>query len=487
MMSKRIATVSVAFALALTPASRVAADGGDFAAGILAGVVGSAVVRDIQKKNQAKKQQQVSRKSYSNNSVSSAQREENTQVQTALNYFGFPVGTPDGSIGPRSRAAIGQYQGLLGYPTTGQLTDYEKDFLLNSYYRAQAGGAVTAQAVAANPQGVQGLLIGYRNELAAGATVQPQVMPEPLVVPDGGAQGQMAKQPDASAPPATQLVVDPAANVQQPAVQAAVQPAPGAAVMPSFLGQDGATASLAGQCDSVSGQATVTDAAAAGDPLRALSEQFCAARGLAIAESDKLAAQVPGFTAQQIADQCAGFGPLLKDYVTALGQQPQAEVMERVSGFALSSGMKPAQLSGTARTCLGLGYKADDMNVALGSAMVLTALGETGYAELVGYQLSQGFGVPARPDLAVDWYDAALAAPVPVFAAAGADRMAVIKAAVDQMAGRATQGAAQAVPEVVPAKMPSFGTGGADVAADPAAPATGAGAAPTMVPKTVSP
>ena len=83
----------------------------------------------------------------------SAARVENREIQTALNYFNFPAGTPDGVMGRNSRNAISQYQAHLGYPVTGQLSLYEKDFLVSSYHRAIAGGAVTHQQIAQNPDG----------------------------------------------------------------------------------------------------------------------------------------------------------------------------------------------------------------------------------------------------------------------------------------------------------------------------------------------
>ena len=69
--------------------------------------------------------------------------------------------------------------------------------------------------------------------------------------------------------------------------------------------------------------------------------------------------------------------------------------MSDVSAFALSSGMAPAQLSGTAKICLSVGYRTDDMDVALASALLLTALGEAVYGELIGHHLALGFGAAA--------------------------------------------------------------------------------------------
>ncbi|MDZ7884407.1 MAG: hypothetical protein U5N53_16620 [Mycobacterium sp.] len=125
------------------------------------------------------------------------------------------------------------------------------------------------------------------------------------------------------------------------------------------------------------------------DPAFALSEQFCMARTYAMALSEDLASQVAGFTPAQIArKQCAGFGPVLADHVAALSLRTRDEVLSGVQSFVLTSGMAPAQMAGTAKICLGVGYTTDAMEVAVGSALVLTALGETGYAELLGHHLS---------------------------------------------------------------------------------------------------
>ncbi len=100
-------------------------------------------------------------------------------------------------------------------------------------------------------------------------------------------------------------------------------------------------------------------------------------------------------------------------------------------------------LAGTAQVCLGSGYARDNLDVAIGSALVLTALGQGGYAELPGHHLSQGFGVPRRPDLALDWYDAALAAPVAVFAPGDVARMDTLRRAAYSVAGQADTGASR--------------------------------------------
>ena len=88
--------------------------------------------------------------------------------------------------------------------------------------------------------------------------------------------------------------------------------------------------------------------------------------------------------------------------------KPADAVLVEMEGFILQSGMSPAQLSGTAKVCLGVGYTRDAMDVAIGSALLLTAMGEKGYGEFLGHHLSQGFGATVRPDLAMGWYEMSL-------------------------------------------------------------------------------
>jgi len=105
----------------------------------------------------------------------------------------------------------------------------------------------------------------------------------------------------------------------------------------------------------------------------------------------------------------------------------------------LSSGMAPAQLAGTAKICLGVGYTTDAMDVAIGSALLLTALGEKGYGELLGHHLSQGFGAAVRPDLALGWYEMGLAATqagASIFAPGLPDRTDLIRKAAYTINGR---------------------------------------------------
>lgn len=575
MKLKAIATAGIVAALSVAPADPVRADAGDAIAGaIIGGIIGNAIAKDQQKRKQ---QQTRSTRSTKSSGISSAQREANREVQVALNYFGYPVGTPDGAIGPKSRAAISQYQALLGYPATGQLSQYERDLLVNGYYRAQSGGATTAQQIAGNALGVQGLLLMYRDEQLGIRTASPSgkygglpaevaasvdeiaLNSDPtgtqlvqkagfiqladmnrdgrtdylldtsvtgsafwcnatacavrvfVSTPEGyrrndfqafnvtpamfdcqrgdctltGASGQgtvMAAAPPAPAPaaPGTLLAAGTLPNLPvasaQPVVSGAAPTAqPG---LPTFLDTGPTAVSLASHCIQISLMTNTnggyTSAAAMTDAGFALGEQFCLARTYAMATGEELAGKVPGFTPQQISQQCQAFGPVLKDHVSALSLKPRDEVLQGVQGFILASGMAPAQLAGTAKICLGVGYASDAMDVAIGSALLLTVLGEKPYGELLGHHLSQGFGASVRPDLALEWYETGLEgmqAGGNVFAPNLPDRTELIRKAAYTISGR--------VDLLPPATLPVFATLAP-------APMEQAAAAPVVLPEPVA-
>lgn len=438
MKLKALAAAGLVASLSLAPADTAHADAGDAIAGlIIGGMIGNAIAHDQNRRKSTQRRVVRSTKS-AKPGISTAQREQNREVQTALNQFGYEVGTPDGSIGPRSRSAISSYQVTLGYPPTGQLTDYERTVLVTAYHRAIAGGPQVAQVMATHPMGMKGLLLVQRDEMAGISTAAAPVVP--------------------AAPPVTAATVGVMAALPQLMPEEA--PAVTATALPSFMGSGQAQVSLASQCNKISLMTNTNGgyvtSAAMTDAGFALGEQFCLARTYAMTTGEERAAKVAGFTPQQIAEQCAGFGPVMAPHVAALSLKTRDEVLAGVKSFILTSGMTPAQLDGTAKVCLGVGYTTDAMDVAVGSALLLTAMGEAGYAELLGHHLSQGFGATVRPDLAFDWYQMSLEAMdkgTAVFAPGLNDRGAVIRKASYTIAGRAGD-----LPSVVPATMPKFAT-----------------------------
>jgi peptidoglycan hydrolase-like protein with peptidoglycan-binding domain len=353
MLRKTVISSIILASVSLGPVNQAAAQDA-FVGGLLGGIIGSAVGNNIQRNR--------TRTVYVNPGISNAQRQQNREIQSALNYFGFSAGVADGVLGQNSRRAVSEYQSHMGYSVSGELADFERAFLFTSYQRARAGGQLTTQLIAGSPYGARGLLHIYRDEMSGRtATVSPVG-----TLDDGkGELGGMA------------------ASTQS---------------------------SLSSHCNRVNlltnsngGYVTQTNMH---NPRMALSEQFCLARTYALADGEDLAAQVQSATTQQIAAQCVSFAPSLQPHVAALSLQPREQVLQGVSAFVFETGMSRAQLVGTAKICLWSGYQTDNMDVAIGNAMMLVALGESEYAELLGHHLVEGFGTSERVDLAVSWYEA---------------------------------------------------------------------------------
>lgn len=560
MLSKSLLRLCLMGTLAFVPAASHASDA--LIGGIIGGVIGGAIANQPKKTTTRTYRAPVKKRT-----VNTAQREANRQAQTALNYFGFNAGSPDGVLGRNSRAAISSYQAQLGYAPTGQLTQFERDFLVSSFYRAQSGGATTAQLIASNPQGVRGLLIVYRDEQLNGTTASassaigghygvPPVVAnavneiakssdpsaEQLMQRSGFIQladingdGQtdyildtsvtgsafwcnaqscavrvfastpegyerndfqafnvtpamfsctrgtcsktndgtqlataqlipnMQQQPTA---PGTTLAAAPQANAPatpvataQPVVSGtAVAATAGAVALPSFMGgQQTAQQSLASFCNKISlltssNGGYVTEASMT-DANFALAEQMCLTRTYAMAKGEELMTKVQGATPEQITEQCRSFGPLMKDHVSAVSLKTREEVLQGVSSFILASGMPPQQLAGTAKVCLSVGYRVDDMDVAMGSALLLTSLGDAGYAELLGHHLSQGIGASERTDIAIGWYEEALTSFSDTgdmaFAPGQPDRMALLQKAAFMLQGQSSATQTEVAPQQV--------------------------------------
>ncbi|WP_136442867.1 peptidoglycan-binding domain-containing protein [Pacificoceanicola onchidii] len=563
-MSKKFVFAAMMAGIGFSPAP-AAAD--DFIKGLAVGIIGGAIA------NQPKRRTTTVRRTTSSKPKYSAARAQNRETQTALNYFGFNAGSPDGVLGRKSRAAVTQYQVLMGYVASGQLTEFERNFLMTSYQRAQAGGATTATLIAQNPRGVQGLLLDYRDEQTGGVGAR-SALAGHYGLPPVIAQtvNEIAKSSDPTAEQLvnrhgfiqladingdgqTDYIIDtsvtgsafwcsaqactvrvfastpegyerndfqafnvtpamfactrgtcsktndggtlmaaapvpapvPAPMPQQPQTQMAAvtvstgggtAPVPSAVpsvqapqtaavsgtAMPSFFGGGAAPErSLASHCNMVTLLTTTNGgyvtADTMTDPMAAMGEQMCFSRSYAMANGDVLVADLTGVTAEQISQQCAGFGTLLKDHVNAAALQPRVDVLRNVGQFVLGSGMAPAQLENTAMVCLSSGYKTDDMNAAVGSALVLVALGKAPYAELIGHHLSQGFGMPERADLSLAWYGQATEAldsgAKAVFGAGMPERVTLLKAAMGGLPGGA---APTAQPVQAGTAIPVFGS-----------------------------
>ena len=555
MLGKHLVAALTATAILGIPVPEARA--GNLAAGIAGAIIGGAIVSAAQNKKRQKTYRKVRK--------SSANRQENREIQTSLNYFSFPAGTPDGALGRRSRQAISSYQAFMGFPVTGHLTQYEKEFLLDSYHQAQAGGTTTSQLIASNGQGVRGLLIAYRDQRANGGERNFAGMGSfgglPPVV--AAAVREIAKSSDptaeqliqragfvqladinqdgqtdyildtsvtgsafwcnqqscavrvfASTPDGYQRNDFQAFNVQpamfkcqrgncekvdtgpvmalapaqtpqqtlpntyqasaqqpgapvpsaQPVVRGAAAPASGGFSIPSFGGGE-TTVSMNNHCNKVSlitnTNGGFTNVSTMQDPVFALNEQFCLARIYAISQSEEMIKKVQGISPAQMQAQCETLGPAFKEQVSALSLGQRDQVIAKTSEMILSTGMSPAQLTHTAKICLGVGYRTDNADVALASTLILVTLGEPVYGELLGHHLLNGFGTSKRKDLAVQWYASAnnaieMGMPA-VFVPGQTDRPALIQAAVARLSSPAPVAAAPAAPKNTGFVVPTFG------------------------------
>lgn len=515
MFSKPIKTAMAAALVLTSTGAPVLAD--NLGAAIVGGIIGGALLNEANKNK---------RKTYSS-SANSAVRQQNRETQTSLNYFGFPAGSPDGVMGKRSRQAVAQYQAYMGYPATGKLTQYERDFLVSSYSRAQIGGPQVIKAMQ-GPNGVRSLLHTWRDESMGTTTAGLTTGYGGLPVEVSQAIDEIAASSDPSADQLMQrsgfmqladlngdgkndYILDTAVSgssfwcgaanctvmvfasspqgyqrsdflargvttasfqcqqtvcrmvdapatttaavqqpVQQPPAQqpvtqmASAQAQPLGGIQPFALaGEETPAASLASHCSKVSlmtnsngGFVTLANLS---DPSFALGEQFCLTRTYAIGNGENMVAKVQGATAAQIDAQCDAFGPATAPYVAQLAAKPAMEVVGEVQKFVLGSNMSLAQLQNTAQICLYSGYRRDNMDVALGSALLMVGTGQAPYAELVGHHLSQGFGVETSADLSRDWYGLAVTAleggAAPAFAPGQPERVALIKAASEGLGG----------------------------------------------------
>jgi len=526
MFSKSFTMAALGAALAITPTTRVAADADGLVGGIVGGIVGGAIVNHANKNRQQKRTVVVRQRSSS--SAYSAARAERRQIQASLNYFGFNAGVEDGIMGGQTRAAVSRYQGYLGTPTTGQITEYEKNILMGSYHRSVAGGPDVARIISKHRDRVKGVLIAQRDGEVGRMSGGTGYAGMPMVVSD--AVDEIAESSDPSAEQLlqrsgfvqladlngdgnTDYILDTAfsgssfwCNASQcktlvfastadgyrrndlllqnpqpasfecsggicrvaseaPAPQPVAQQPESGTQMVSASASEAAPApavpvfntvarrsSLGTFCSKMNvvinangGYTTVSDMQ---DPEATLGEQLCLVRTYAIAGGEELIASVSGATPEQIAQQCDGLGEAMKAKVDAVALSPASEVLAKVNGFISGSGMSPEQLETTARICMSSGYQTENMRTTLSGALLMVALGQAAYAELVGHHLVTGYGTVKRPKRAGEWYDMAVTAleqgATPVVARADQpDRPALLRAAVNRMnGGGAQQGAA---------------------------------------------
>lgn len=544
MFSKTL-KIGIVAALAMVPATQAPANDG-LVGGIVGGIIGGAIVNGARINTRTTTVR-----------TTTVTRSYNRDMQTALNYFGFNAGTPDGAIGPQTRSAISAFQAFLGFPVSGTITSFERDILIAAHARGMSGSYDTQQLIARDRNGVKALLVAQKAAMTGGGAavtyagyaglpievsravdeiaessdpsaeqllqrsgfiqmadlnadgtndyiidtrvsgsefwcnqVQCKTIvfastaegyrrnnllafnPTPATfrcygssceVVDAGSPVPVSAQvtpptPVVPAPaqPETQMVAAPAAPAPAPAAPVAVAAAP---AIPTFtiaapVQEQRSLSSFCSKVGLLSGaNGGLTEISADANPTVALGEQFCLGRAFAIDAAENMLTKVVGVTQEQVQAQCAAFGPVMRPYVTALSEKPHTAVLGDIAGFVLNAGMTPSDLQSTGTICLGIGYRSDDMEAALGSALLLTALDSRPYAELVGHHLMQGFGTQASDVQATGWFEVALSAlergATPVFAPEIDDRAAILRWAIAAKTGAGAP--------VVPAAAPVGG------------------------------
>ncbi len=214
--------------------------------------------------------------------------------------------------------------------------------------------------------------------------------------------------------------------------------------VPSFLGgapQTAASASLASFCSKInlvtaSNGGFMTEAAMT-DPAQALGEQFCLARSYAIDEGETMLSKITGFTVEQVEAQCKDFAALMKTGVTAIPVQPRVETIAAAATPLADMGLPQDQVLNIGKICLSVGYRKDDMDVAIASALAIAGTGNAAYEELLGHHLVTGIGMSSRPDLAKEWYGSAVSSldggAKPAFQPGQPERIGVIRKASMQL------------------------------------------------------
>jgi len=173
--------------------------------------------------------------------------------------------------------------------------------------------------------------------------------------------------------------------------------------------------SISRHCDQISVK-TVSQAGSQvpgriGDATLVLNEQFCQSRLQAIADAQRQITALGLESFQAVENQCSGLASVMTDHVASLAQNSVKDAKRAVATMLASEGRPVDQLAMGARLCLGVAYRKDDGDMALGAALILTATGTAGYGELVAHHLREGFGdQSAHPARAKAWMDATLAA-----------------------------------------------------------------------------
>lgn len=407
-MFKNLATKSIACTMLTALMMTTGVDRADAGSKDVAKVVGTAFAVCIMINKCRVGKKPVRKGGYQ---MSAAERQQNMDMQSALNAFNFNAGQVDGLPGKQTRSAIRGFQNYMGYPVTGRLEDWQRQTLVRNWYnyRNGAGNAYPRMMAAVGARGLLKTEVDPNYPRQFGdmmADGRPNVpAPGPIAIPPK--DGEILKDTD------------------------------GRIQFPERIGN--VASSAAARCELVVQTSRIQGGAMQAtnmtDPNQALSEKFCEARGFAITRSQAIASQYTA-SEDEMTQFCEQISRGFADVRSQLpASQPDVAASTIKSAATRLQLTDPATAADFGQICLGMGYRLDNSEMALAGALTLVASGHAPYQEIVGHHLREGFGVPATPKSSVPWYKNAVSAlengAAPAFVpSTTADRIQVIRAAL---------------------------------------------------------
>lgn len=336
------------------------------------------------------------------------------ELQTALNYFGFDAGAPDGLLGPRSRAAISSYQAHVGLPETGTLTAKEQYDLLWAFRISQdeavadASDEVQIAQRRENLGRAMAMIQDSQNrQTAAVLAARPA---QPAALP------RLAAHPLSPLPGVARLCSDEALRVttgeqrtDRPDTHVAIEAA-----------QD------------MPARSSAVDAP---QPTDLLERRLCSSREHMMASGASEMASISGMDEAQIAAQCSQIEPFLARVLPKDWDQLSSEaVIAQLKSAVISTGTRPETTVRTARVCAALGYKEDDSELVLFSALFGSASSDADMLETVALIRANADPNWIESTAIQSWFGAAFAASDPTVVG-NTDREA-LKSQIEKASGR---------------------------------------------------
>lgn len=403
----------------------------------------------------------------------SAKRQQRAAVQSALNDFGFPVGSADGVYGRNTSNGMRQYQSSMGYPMTGNLNPFEEQTLLRAHQSFTSGMHNSAYPGLFQREGMQGLLRAHAdpnyyasnygngsNQNQGGFAGNQGNAGNGWNQGNFGNNGNVGNNGNFGNNGNGQLVNhDGNGSILRDNNQGNNGFALGdgglAPLVP--LEQIGEVASsMQDHCD-ITKLSTQTNggqilATSMTNPDQALSEHFCDARTYLMSNVANILSSARA-TEEQLVQSCKSIATEMKPVMSSISSKGPEVANAEANGIVGSLGLSdPAAAAQYGEVCIGLGYRGNDSDMAFAGALMLTSAGRAPFAEMVGHHVRNGFGTAVNRKAANAWYQMGLDAlasnqPPAVLPSQTIQRSAIIRAAVD---AESNQAQVNTQPSVVP-------------------------------------